>query len=150
MTPGGERLAQIVDTTDSPVFLLCDWAEVVNGKLYIGGGGFSQVLAGSPVSLSLALLIYVRWHETNKPRHIRIALLDEDGEALKDAEGQPFSITGDIEMGRPPGTKPGSVFPAPLAFRLPPMVLPLGGYRFELHIDDVIRSSASFQAVGGQ
>ena len=142
-------MAEIKDTTDSPVFLLCDWAEVVNGKLYIGGGGFSQVLAGTPVSLALALLVYVRWHETNQPRHLRVALLDEDGEPLADSVGQPFGIEGDIEMGRPPGTKPGTVFPAPVAFRLPPMVFPVGAYRFELHIDNVIKSTASFQAIGG-
>ncbi len=143
-------MAEIVDTTDAPVFLLCDWAEVLNGKLYVAGAGFSQVLAATPVSLALALLIYVRWHETNTPRHIRIALLNEDGESVRDSNDQPFGIEGDIEMGRRPGTKPGSVFPAPVAFRLPPMVFSAGGYRFELHIDNVIKSTASFQAIGGQ
>lgn len=131
------------------MFLLCDWAEVVNGKLYIGGGGFTQVLAGTPVSLALALLIYVRWHQTNQPRHLEITLHNEDGETLLDGEGNPFRIEGDIEMGRPPGTKHGSVFPAPLAFRLPAMVFPPGGYRFELRVDDEIESTASFEAIGG-
>lgn len=130
-----------------PMFVLCDFAEVLNGKLYIMGGGFNQVAAGSPFSVGLAILWNVPWDQTNQPHKIVIALLTEDGEPVLAPDGNPIRVDGGMEVGRPPGTKRGDPIAAPLAVRTPPIAFAAGGYRWELIINDDIVAVASLRAV---
>ena len=47
--------------------LLCDFAEAVNGKLYVMGGGWNILFApGQPVTMSVAAVLAVPWDRTNQ------------------------------------------------------------------------------------
>jgi hypothetical protein len=56
---------------------------------------------------------------------------------------------GQMEVGRPPGIKPGSDLNAPVAFAFNGVNLPVGGYRWELWIDDKQKAIAPFRALAG-
>lgn len=127
--------------------LLCDYAEQVNGKLYIMGGGWSLAAAGRPISIALAIRLAIPWDRTNMPHEVRISLVTEDGQPFEDNEGNPLVMDGKVEVGRPAGLVPGTPIDAPLAIRVPQIVLPPGGYRWELRISDEKVGEVTFRAV---
>ena len=106
--------------------LLADSAQAVDGKLYILGGGWS-ITGPDPAPMAIALKIDVPWHEANNMHKLRLALFDEDGQAVMvptPTGKQPFEIHSSFEVGRPPGLKPGTPLDFALAINLPPMPLP--------------------------
>jgi hypothetical protein len=111
--------------------LLCDAAQVVDGKLYILGGGWS--LAGpGPFPMALAIKMDLEWHESDRPHHWELSLSDEDGHevVLPTPEGdQPMRIGGELQVNRPPDLAPGATLDAVLAIGFTPMPLP-GGRRY--------------------
>jgi hypothetical protein len=118
--------------------LLCDYAQVADGKLYIMGGGWS-VTGPDPVASALAIKLDVPWNQAN--RHIKLQL------DLVDGDGRPVEYTGPwgtqrvafeatFEVGRPPGLKEGTPIDVPFAISIPPLALEPGGrYSWELKID---------------
>src|SRR5712691_544158 len=108
--------------------LLCDYAEAVNGKLYVMGGGWTILFAADrPVNMSVAALIAVPWDQTNRPHEVALELLTVDGDAVE-AQGQPVTLTGQFEVGRPPGVKPGTSFNTPFVWNIIGLILASGGY----------------------
>src|SRR5260221_4161821 len=135
------------DTT--PHLVLCDFAEVINGKLYLQGAGWTRLLANQPFAIAVALFWRIPWGNANQKQEITIRLVTEDGDPFLDPEGNPVRADGQIEVGRPPGLKEGASLDAPLAVRLGAMTFPPGGYRFELEVNGQLEAFASFDAVGG-
>jgi hypothetical protein len=130
--------------------LLCDFAEEVGGKLYIMGGGWSHITMNTPTAdLSLAIVLRIPWDQTNRPHDIRTVLVDEDGEPIPNPEGNPLAIAGKVEVGRPPGVKPGSTFNVPLAMRFNGVPLEAGGYSFLFEVDGHELTRVTFEAIGG-
>jgi hypothetical protein len=127
--------------------LLCDYAEDVNGKLYIVGGGWNTILADTPSPVALAILLAIPWDQANRPHTIKVALLTEDGEEVMVEDNPVLRVEGKLEVGRPPGTRPGSSLNAPLSIRLPALPLAEGGYRFEFSVDGTVLVAAPFTAV---
>ncbi|MFP5375539.1 MAG: DUF6941 family protein [Acidimicrobiia bacterium] len=85
--------------------LLCDAAQVSDGKLYILGGGWS-VTGPDPAPSAVAIKLEVDWHEAGTPHHWELFLVDADGRpaSFQTAEGaQMIEIRGDFEVGRPEG-----------------------------------------------
>ena len=85
--------------------ILADSAQAVGGKLYMLGGGWSQYRARAfpfRLVIGIALGLSVPWDETNQKRSIELSIVDEDGQVIM----QP--VTTQVELGRPPGLKPGS------------------------------------------
>lgn len=112
--------------------LLCDYAVVADGKLFVSGGGWSMV---SPnVTGYIALLLAVPWDLANHDVEFEFRLIDEDGDPVRtaDAAGNevPLRIGARLEVGRPAGLVRGVSLDVPLAIQLPPLVLP-SGRRFE-------------------
>jgi hypothetical protein len=117
--------------------LLADSAQAVNGKLYILGGGWSVM--GHPVGPSaLAMKIDVPWDQSNLRHTVHIELLDNDGNAVPNDEGDPLEIGFEFEVGRPPGVKPGTDLDTTFAFNFPPFsnLQPNTGYEWRVTIDD--------------
>lgn len=85
--------------------LVADFAEVVNGKLYVMGGGFTTVpLAsfGQTHRCYVAATLRIPWSHTN--RQIPFTA------GLENLDGAPFdcwSLEGQVEAGRAPGQRPG-------------------------------------------
>ena len=117
--------------------VLADWAEAMNGKLYIMGGGWS-ITGPMPVPSAIALKIEVPWEETNRQHSLRLALIDDDGhEVIPVGNEKPIEITGKFEVGRPTGFPPGMSMDSVLALPLPPIPLEPGKrYQWRLWIDD--------------
>lgn len=112
--------------------LLCDYAVVAEGKLFVSGGGWSII--GPNVKGYIALLIAVPWDRANRRVHFELALLNEDGDAVTgpDLVGNevPVTLSAQLEVGRPAGLLRGVSLDVPLAIEMPPMVL-AAGKRFE-------------------
>jgi len=85
--------------------MLCDYAQVADGKLTIVGGGWS-VTGPLPAPFALALLFEVPWDRANTRHRFRLDLVDQDGHVVfipTDEGEEPLAIEGEFEAGRPPG-----------------------------------------------
>lgn len=118
--------------------LLCDYAQVANGKLYILGGGWSVTSVPLPPS-AIAVKLEVPWDQADAPLEVRLALVDTDGTPIMDqnpAGPQPIRVTAHLDVRRLPGLAPGTPLDAVLAVGLPPLPLDAGGrYTWQLEID---------------
>jgi hypothetical protein len=105
--------------------MLCDAAQVADGKLYILGGGWS-VTGPDPVPSAVALKIDVDWHEAGMPHHWELFLEDADGRPVlvETPEGtQPVEVRGEFTVAQPPGVPEGSPIDVALAVNLGPVPL---------------------------
>lgn len=129
--------------------MLCDFAEEVNGKLYIMGGGWSRFMKVRPViDMSIAAKLLVPWVETNRPHNLTVGLFTADGSPVtQGAERQVVQLGGQLEVGRPPGLKEGTEIDVPLAFRFEDLQLEAGRYRWELHVDSKPITDVTFDVV---
>jgi hypothetical protein len=84
-------------------------------------------------------VLELEWDEANRPKHIKVELLTEDGAAITVPApiGEiPFVLELNVEVGRPPGTRPGSPFNVPIALNLGPITLAAAGrYVWKFFID---------------
>ncbi len=105
--------------------MLADFAEAVNGKLYIMGGGWS--LTGPlPSPSAIAIKIEVPWNETNQRHNLKLELMDSDYHPIlvpTPAGNAPLVISGDFEVGRPAGIPQGTPIDVPMAFNIGPIPL---------------------------
>jgi hypothetical protein len=118
--------------------LLADSAQAVDGKLYILGGGWS-VTGPQPRPSALAVKIEVPWDQANRKHTWELSLLDADGKSVlvETPQGeQPVQVTGEFEVGRPPGVEPGVALDLPMAVEIGPLPLASGSrFVWRLSID---------------
>jgi hypothetical protein len=128
--------------------LLCDYAEELNGKLYVMGGGWSRNFTpGQPSNMALAIKLTIPWNEANRPYDINVRLVDHNHEQVTNDEGNDIGILGKVEVGRPPGLRPGSDLGSALALTFTGLVLEPGAYVWELLIDNKVLESTTFDVV---
>jgi hypothetical protein len=99
-----------VERTTVEYLLVADYAEVVNHKLYIMGAGwdrFSPPAFPAVMRIGIVAGVRVPYLESNVPHHLTVTLRDGDGQEL-------FRLDGDLETGRPPGSRGDSAH-VPLA-----------------------------------
>jgi hypothetical protein len=123
--------------------MLCDYAQVADGKLYIVGGGWSIINSG-PTQAAIALKLEVPWDQTNRKIPLTLTLLGEDGSPVTvpgpAGDAQPIKIDAEFEVGRPPGLKKGTPIDVPLAINFGPLALTPGQrYSWELAVDKARR-----------
>lgn len=112
--------------------LLANFAKVSDSMLDIQGGGWT--VAAYPTSFFVAGLVHCDWNETNQQHTMRVELLDADGGAVPHPENdEPIALDATLEIGRPPGTKPGSSFNWPFAIPFGPFELKHGA-RYEVRL----------------
>lgn len=132
------------------VVLLCDYAQVADGKLNIMGGGWSYVwIEGEgpeSVPLNLAVNLSVPWALTNQDILVEARLVTEDGEAVE-RDGEEVKSGGNLRVGRPPDARPGMPIMVPFVLPFPPVPLTVGGYVWELDARDQPVSRTPFQVV---
>lgn len=118
--------------------LLCDFAQVAAGKLYISGGGWS-ITGPGPSASAIAMKLDIPWDRTNKPTKMELRLFGEDGQPVMQPGplgDQPIEIKGEFEVGRPPGLKPGTPIDFAFAVNIPPLPLSPGRrYTWQLWLD---------------
>ncbi|MFP5224649.1 MAG: DUF6941 family protein [Actinomycetota bacterium] len=126
--------------------LLCDYAQVSDGKLFIAGGGWSINGPGG-FTHGLAMKLEVPWTEANRTHTLSCDLLDPDGKPV--VVGDPpdrIRFETSFQVGRPVGIQEGSPLDFPLAVNLGPIHLP-AGERFEwsVSVDGALLGRAGFQ-----
>ena len=118
--------------------LLCDSAQVADGKLFILGGGWS-VTGPQPVPSAVAIKLEVDWHELSREHHWELFLEDADGGPvmIDTPEGeQPVEMRGDFAVGQPQGVPEGSPVDVPMAVNLGPLQLaPASRYTWRFVVD---------------
>lgn len=101
-----EAFVQSLNQPEIDFVIIADRAEVVNGKLYMLGGGYDRMLVGDPMPypflLSFAVGILVPWNACNTEHRLQFAIEDPEGKTLDGFGGE----VG-FNVGRPPGMKPG-------------------------------------------
>lgn len=108
--------------------LLADSAQAVNGKLYILGGGWS-ITGPRPSPSAIAIKMDIPWNLANQRHDFALELRDEDENPVKvptPSGEQPVLLTGQFEVGRPPGLRAGTPLDMALAFNLGPLPLSPG------------------------
>jgi hypothetical protein len=108
--------------------LLADAAQVSpDGKLHAIGIGWTHTSSPMTAPSAVAFILHVPWDETNRKIKWTLDLLDADGKPVMVQTGpESFSaihMEKEIEVGRPPGTKPGAAINAPFALTISPMPL---------------------------
>lgn len=105
--------------------LIADYAEIVNGKLYLMGGGWDTIsLREVPgaIRMAIAVGIQVDWEETNQVIPVVVHVEDDDA-------GELARIEGKVQVGRPASLPPGSRQISQMAVNLGFTVPSFGGYR---------------------
>jgi hypothetical protein len=131
--------------------LLCDSAEVADGKLFVLGGGWSLVGPG-PFIQAFAIKLGVPWTEANRRHQLSAHLVDEDERPVELGEPpNPVRFETQFEVGRPPGLPPGTPLDLPLAVNLGPMQIPPGqGYAWVFELDGEEAHRARFRTRPGE
>lgn len=105
--------------------LIADYADIVNGKLYLMGGGWDTFYAREvPVQVRMGIAIGVRidWDETNQRIPVHVYVEDDDAAQLARIEGA-------MQVGRPAQLLPGSRQLSQMAVNLNINLNQYGGYR---------------------
>ncbi|MGH9177031.1 MAG: DUF6941 family protein [Acidimicrobiales bacterium] len=119
--------------------MLCDAAQVADGKLYILGGGWS-ITGPDPAPSAVAIKLEVDWHEAAEAHHWELFLVDADGREVSfqtpEGSSQLIEIRGDFQVGRPEGVPAGTPIDLPLAINLGPLPLTPGNrYTWRFTVD---------------
>jgi hypothetical protein len=126
--------------------LLCDAAQVADGKLYVLGGGWSMT-GPDPVPSAIALKIDVGWHEADLTHHVELFLEDADARPVmvETNEGtQPVEVRGEFTVSHPTAIPEGSPIDVALAVNMGPIPLTPGTrYVWRLMIDGEALPGAS-------
>ncbi len=108
--------------------LLADYAEIVNGKLYLMGGGWDTYYVRevpTQVRIAVAIGVSLDWDETNQPFPVRATIEDDDGQVLA-------RIEGTMQVGRPASLPAGSRQLSQMAVNLGLNFKTMGGYQLRV------------------
>ena len=126
--------------------ILADAAQVVDGKLYLMGGGWDVVTVntGFPIQkhASIVAAFQVPWNETNERHQITIELADEDGQTI-------MRMDGEVEVGRPAGIAAGQSQRLQLALESMLHLQRPGTYVITASIRNEEKGRITFRAVPG-
>ena len=127
--------------------IIADSAEVVNGKLYLMGGGWNRLVVNQPFPfqqvISVAISFSVGWDETNIRQPMEIRVEDMEG-------NQAARVNGEIEAGRPRGITPGEAQRVQLAFKLPLRFEKPDTFSVTAYIADEMAGRTNFTIAGGR
>lgn len=127
--------------------IMADSAEVVNGKLYLMGGGWNRLVVNQPFPfqqvISIAVSFSVGWDETNMRQPMEIRIEDMEGK-------QVARVNGEIEAGRPRGITPGETQRVQLAFKLPLRFEKTDTFSVSAYIAEEMAGRTSFTIASGR
>ena len=127
--------------------ILADAVQAVNGKLYMLGGGWTTLHAATIPTihpLGIALGLRVPWQETNQLHRLQINLVDSDGAPVI----QPMQA--ELEMGRPPGLRPGADQNAVIAVNAAVSFAKGGRYEVQAVVEGQTVRTVAFDVVPAQ
>ncbi|HUG16861.1 MAG TPA: hypothetical protein VMM78_17775 [Thermomicrobiales bacterium] len=122
--------------------ILGDFAEVLNGKLYLMGGGWDviSVTQSMPTHRTVGVAVAVRipWNRTNEAHTLVVEIQDDD------ARSTLARIDGQLEVGRPPRYPKGQAQRIQIALNIPLRFDHAGGYTVIGRVDDEQETRAPF------
>ncbi len=138
--------------------ILCDYAQVNGGKLYVVGAGINLLVtptttAPHTVNVWLGALVTVPWSAHNLPHSLKVYVKTEDGVPVPiaaterrgpDEEG---GFLAEFNAGRGPQMQPGENSLMPLALPLNAPHPSLGGYVATLAIDNEELATARYRVI---
>ena len=105
--------------------ILADAAQMVGNKLYLLGGGWDRLTVNTkpPLmhSMAVAASFRVPWNDTNQKHSFDIEIATSDGESIG-------KVSGQFEVGRPPGMPTGRDQRAQIAVNVVLQFKQLGDY----------------------
>jgi hypothetical protein len=141
--------------------ILCDYAQVHSGKLYVVGAGVNYVTTmiaepPHPINVSAGVIVTVPWNAHNQAHRLSVRLEDEDSNPVPFAQPLPGaqvpenfdgSLTAQFNAGRSPIMQSGDESLMPLAVALNIGVPKLGVYRVVLDVNGSEAAIARFRVV---
>jgi len=123
--------------------ILADSVQAVNGKIYMLGGGWTTLHATMPMThpLGIALGFRVPWQETNQVHRLEIKMMDADGAPIIPP------IQAQLEMGRPPGLRPGADQTAVIAVNAAVQFAKTGRYEVQVAVEGQVAKAVPFDVV---
>jgi uncharacterized protein DUF6941 len=143
--------------------ILCDYAQVNGGKLYVVGAGINLLVTPTvsppyPINVWLGALVTVPWSAHNLPHSLKIYVTTEDGATVPitqpaDANAGTRDEGGflaEFNAGRAPHMTPGESSLMPLAVPLHAPHPNIGGYVATLEIDGKKLVNAHYRLMAPQ
>lgn len=136
-----------LETVSIEFLMLSDHAEVVNGKLYMMGGGYDRRYISdikAPLTLRTVVSVLVPWNLTNQTHSVKLRLETEDGTML----GQ--EVQGNLTVGRSVQAISGQLFRVMAVINFTLTLPQLGGYRVTAILDNGESKATTFYAVSAE
>ena len=134
-----------IDQIEIDFVMVADWAETINGKLYIQGAGWDRILRppkdNPVVGFAIAVGILVPWNLTNRQHQIELSIITGDGVPVGQA------ITGGFTVGRPAKALSGQKIRTPFAARIGAEITGLGAYDVKFVVDNDITKVTTIYVV---
>lgn len=142
--------------------ILCDFAQVWQGKLFLNGGGVN--LIGVPpqpphqISIHAAVLVSVPWNAHNQLHRLTIALLDQDEEVIplnnlismpQTEASDAGQIVAQFNAGRAPHMSSGDESLLPVAAQIGAELPRLDTYHVVATVDGSELARANFRVMSG-
>jgi hypothetical protein len=129
--------------------MVADAAQVVDGKLYVLGGGWERLSVQQlPVTrtIEIATRVVVAWTETNRKLTFQLQLVSEDGETLINPAATPT-----VTVGRPAHLREGSDQAVPLVLKVSGVAIKdPGRYVFVLTYEGEEIARTAFEVILGK
>lgn len=121
--------------------LLCDFAQVREGLLFISSGGVTRLWRPelpAPLGVMLAAVVEIDVVEARVSHEIQVRIVDEDG-------GEAASIHGGLEVGENVELNVGERLVMPIPFDVRNVALPrYGAYDVSIYVDDQHQRTLNF------
>ena len=127
--------------------MLTDHAEVVNGKLYMMGGGYDRRIINNldaPATLSMVVSVLVPWNLSNQSHTVKLRIETEDGMAV----GQ--EVQGSLMVGHGIEVISGQVFRVMAVVNCTLPLPKLGGYRVTASLPSGESKTTTFYAISAE
>ena len=143
--PMGSNELTEIEQIEIDFLILADWAETINGKLYIQGAGWDRKLkkqGNEPFELSVAAGILVPWNETNRENSFQMILESDDGEEVG------LLVEGTFTVGRPASAQQGQKLRTPFSAKIGlAKPLEVGVHIIKFVVNNSITKSVTFYVV---
>ncbi len=140
-------MASFPERSEIDFLILADKAEILNGKLYMMGGGWDRRQISNiegPTEISMVVGLLVPWNRANEEQRLSISVEHADGKVIEP------QINWAVTVGRPAHAAQGQTFRAMAAITGRWTLPGYGSYSVRASLSEATEKSTVFHAVEGQ